>query len=48
MGTATFDLARHAGEYQYDYVTVIDNIMSDEMCRTLRARNIYAKAGSLL
>jgi len=38
METATFDLAKHAGEYQYDYVTVIDNIMSDEMCRTLRAR----------
>lgn len=38
MESATFDLARHAGEYQYDYVTVIDGIMSDEMCDALRTR----------
>lgn len=38
MESAAFDLARHAGEYQYDYATVIDAVMSDDMCDTLRKR----------
>jgi len=38
MESATFNLAKHGGEYQYDYATVIDGIMSDEMCGVLRTR----------
>lgn len=38
MGTKPFDLARHAREYQYDYLTTIDEIMSPDMCTSLHAR----------
>ena len=34
----SFDLARHAREYQYDYVTVVGGILSDDICVSLRER----------
>ncbi|NID16174.1 hypothetical protein [Luteibacter yeojuensis] len=33
-----FDLARHMREYHYDYVTVIDGVMADELCAVLVER----------
>jgi hypothetical protein len=33
-----FDLTRHVREYHYDYVTVVDGIMPDDLCAALRAR----------
>ncbi|MBB3226046.1 hypothetical protein FHW69_000636 [Luteibacter sp. Sphag1AF] len=33
-----FDLARHSREYQYDYVTLLDGVMSAEVCADLARR----------
>jgi hypothetical protein len=34
----SFDLTRHAREYQYDYATVVDDILSEAICASLRER----------
>lgn len=36
--TSPFDLLKHARDFQYDYVTVVDGIMSHDMCQRLRER----------
>ncbi|MDF4002667.1 hypothetical protein P3W33_04530 [Luteibacter sp. PPL552] len=33
-----FDLSRHVREYHYDFVTVIDEVMSPQQCGVLRSR----------
>ncbi|HEY4145240.1 hypothetical protein [Pinirhizobacter sp.] len=38
MTTSEFNLSKHARAYQYDYMTVIDNVMPSTLCDVLRCR----------
>jgi hypothetical protein len=38
MDTSVFNLHKHVSEYHYDYVTVLDGILPDSLCCSLRDR----------